>query len=257
MRKSNNYYKFMEYVSCGKRYDNTICKDDGVLECTSYCTVSDIEYYENTKLEVENDWLTIKNVLVNEEVIYVYYVKGERTFYIEQFFLDNFKTQRELRNAIQKAVDKFFINNVDILKDKETSEPEATEELEEPEEPEAPEATEEPEEPEATEEPEETDCNTNDEKWQIYLSVYRDLQQVLTYLRKCKTPRTYDICIGRYIRKFRKMYAEKKISKSMLYFIESKISMQNAESGIWASEWERATGCHPSRRYNKSRVDAE
>lgn len=95
------------------------------------------------------------------------------------------------------------------------------------------------------------------EKCQMYLSVYRDLQQILTYLRKCNTPRTYDTCIGRYIRKIRKMYAEKIISKSMLHFIESKISMQNAESGIWASEYERATGCHPSRRYNKSRVDAE
>lgn len=93
------------------------------------------------------------------------------------------------------------------------------------------------------------------EKQHTYLSVYRDLQQTLTYLRKCKTPRTYGICIVRYIRKSRKMYAEKKISKSMLNFIESKISMQNAESGIWASEYERATGCHPSRRYNKSRVE--
>ena len=94
------------------------------------------------------------------------------------------------------------------------------------------------------------------EKHQIYLSVYRDLQQTLTHLRKCKTPRTYDICVGRYIKRSRAMYADKKISKSMLYFIESKISMQNAESGIWASEYERATGCHPSRRYNKNRVDA-
>ena len=96
-----------------------------------------------------------------------------------------------------------------------------------------------------------TDCNTLDEKRQIYLSVYRDLQHILTYLRKCKTPRTYDICIGRYIRKLRKMYAEKKISESMLYFIEAKISMQNAESGIWTSEYERSTGCRKSRRYNK------
>ena len=103
----------------------------------------------------------------------------------------------------------------------------------------------------------ETDYNTIDEKRNIYLSVYRDLQQRLTYLRKCKTPRTYDICIGRYIRKLREMYAEKKISKSMLYFVESKISMQNAESGIWASEYERAIGCHKSRRYNKNRIDAE
>ena len=93
------------------------------------------------------------------------------------------------------------------------------------------------------------------EKGQTYLSVYRDLQQTLTHMRKCNTPRTYDICIGRYIRKFRKMHAENKISKSMLNFIESKISMQNAESGIWASEYERAAGYHKSRRYNKNRVD--
>lgn len=95
------------------------------------------------------------------------------------------------------------------------------------------------------------------EKRQIYLSVYRDLQQRLTYLRKCKTLQTYDKCIRMYIRKLNSMYAENKISKLMLYFIESKISMQNAESGIWASEYERATGCHPSRRYNKNSVDAE
>ena len=95
------------------------------------------------------------------------------------------------------------------------------------------------------------------EKHQNYLSVYRDLQETLTHMRKCKTPRTYDICIRRYIRKSCMMYAENKISKLMLYFIESKISMQNAESGIWASEYERAIGCHKSRRYNKNRIDAE
>lgn len=122
MRKSNNYYKFMEYVSYGKRCDGTICKDNGVLECTSYCTVSDIEYYENTTLGVENEWLKIKNVLINEEVINVYYVKGERTFYIATFILDNFKTQKELKQVIHNAVDKFFINNVDIIEDTETSE---------------------------------------------------------------------------------------------------------------------------------------
>lgn len=119
-------------------------------------------------------------------------------------------------------------------------------------------ATSEPEAPEATEESEATPSpEATDDKHHTYLSVYRDLQQTLTHLRKCNTPRTYDICIGRYIRKSRKMYAEKKISKEMLHFIQSKISMQNAESGIWTSEYERATGCHKSRRYNKSRVDAE
>lgn len=98
----------------------------------------------------------------------------------------------------------------------------------------------------------ETDYNTHDEKCQTYLSVYRDLQQTLTRLRKCNTPRTYDICIGRFIKRSRMMYSENKISKAMLNFIQAKLSMQNAESGIWASEYERATGCRPSRRYNKN-----
>ena len=130
---------------------------------------------------------------------------------------------------------------------------EATESTTEPETSEEPEATESTSGPEATEE---TDCGIHHEKRQTYLSVYRDLQQTLDYLRKCKTLRTYDICIARYIRKVRMVYTEKKISKTMLHFIESKISMQNVESGIWSSEYEWSTGFHKSRRYNKNRVDA-
>lgn len=108
-------------------------------------------------------------------------------------------------------------------------------------------------EPEFTSSPEAAEASV--EKLQTYISVYRDLQQTLAHTRKCKTPRTYDICIGQYIRKLYKMYAEKKISKSMLHFIQFKISMQNAECGIWPSEYESATGYHKSRRYNKNRVD--
>ena len=95
-----------------------------------------------------------------------------------------------------------------------------------------------------------------DEKGKIYLSVYRDLQQALMNLRKCNASHTYVRCAFRYIKKFNTMYDENKISYSMLLFIKSKISMQNVESGIWCSEYEIATGFHPSRRYNKNRVDA-
>lgn len=128
MRKSNNYYKFMEYVSCGQVRENTVCKDNGVLECTSYVTVSNIEDYEQTTIGVKNCWLTIKNVLVNEDVVNVYYVRGERTFYIATFILDNYKTQKEIKSDIHKAVYKFFINNAEIIEDTET---EQTEEVEE------------------------------------------------------------------------------------------------------------------------------
>ena len=105
------------------------------------------------------------------------------------------------------------------------------------------------------EEPEETtDRNTNNEKRQTYLSVYRDLQHTLSHLQKCNTPHTYDICIMRYIKNGYN-YSENKISKAMRNFIQAKLSMQNVESGIWASEYERATGFHKSRRYDKNRVD--
>lgn len=93
-----------------------------------------------------------------------------------------------------------------------------------------------------------------DEKRQTYLTAYRDLKQTLSYLRKCKTQDTYDICFIRYARRKNMLWAEGKISDAMWKYIERKLSMQNVESGVWASKCEDATGHHESRRYNKSRA---
>ena len=98
------------------------------------------------------------------------------------------------------------------------------------------------------------DINMLDEKRQTYLSAFRDLQQTLSYLRKCKTQDTYDTCYIRYIKKKNVIFAENKISYAMYRYIDAKLSMQNVESGVWASKCEDATGYHESRRYNKSRV---
>lgn len=98
------------------------------------------------------------------------------------------------------------------------------------------------------------DFDMLDEKRQIYLSAYRDLKQTLSYLRKCKTQDTYDICFIRYTRRKNMLWHEGKISDAMWKYIEVKLSMQNVESGVWASKCEDATGHHESRRYNKSRV---
>lgn len=100
----------------------------------------------------------------------------------------------------------------------------------------------------------EIDFDMLDEKRQNYLTAFRDLQQTLSYLRKCKTQDTYDTCFIRYIRRKNLLYAQNKISIPMFNYIEAKLSMQNVESGVWASEYEKATGYHNSRRYNKSRV---
>lgn len=327
MRKSNNYYKFMEYVTYGKRHDNTISKDNGVLECLSYSTVEDIEDWSNSpylkcanhKIGLPNDWITFKNVLVNEDTIIIYYLTNERQVRIATFLLDNYKTQKELKWDILKSCVEFFLNNdnfsTEIL---ETSDFEETDEYEE-----ILESSEEIEEPtevehnatptydtkafygmygqfpsisemynnkcfccladrkgneckgketcgktwkrfEAIAKPEwhnvslatlaNIDFDMLDEKRQTYLAAFRDLQQTLSHLRKCKTQDSYDTCCIRYIKRKNRIFAENKISYAMYRYIDAKLSMQNVESGVWASKCEQATGYHVSRRYNKSRV---
>lgn len=61
MRKSNDYFKFLEYVTYGKDHDTTIDKGNSVLECKSYVSISDIEdMYKKQRLDLKNEWLTLK-----------------------------------------------------------------------------------------------------------------------------------------------------------------------------------------------------
>lgn len=115
MRKSNNYFKFLEYVTYGKDHDSTIDKGNSVLECTSYASISDIEYRYNTTFGLENEWLTFKNILIDEDTLYVYYIEGENSKLIAVYLLDNFKTQKELKYAITDACTEFLY---DILLEK-------------------------------------------------------------------------------------------------------------------------------------------
>lgn len=92
------------------------------------------------------------------------------------------------------------------------------------------------------------------EKLKLYISLYRDLQQTLSYLRKCKTVNTYSACYNRYVKRLNVMREKSKITNAMYKYIEAKLSMQNVESGLWSSAWEPATGFHKSRRYNKNRA---
>lgn len=98
------------------------------------------------------------------------------------------------------------------------------------------------------------DFDMLDEKRQRYFTVYRELQETLTRLRKCKTLESYDNCLTRLMRRKNVMWARGEISNAMWHFIEAKLSMQNVESGVWGSYNEKATGYHKSRRYNKSRA---
>lgn len=98
------------------------------------------------------------------------------------------------------------------------------------------------------------DFDMLDEKRQIYFTVYRDLQETLSHLRKCKTVNTYSACYNRFVKRLNVMWGKSKITNAMYKYIEAKLSMQNVESGLWSSAWEAATGSHESRRYNKSRA---
>ena len=115
MRKSNNYFKFLEYVTYGKDHDSTIDKGNSVLECKSYASISDIEYRYNITFGLENEWLTLKSILINEDTLYVYYLENENSTLVGVYLLDNFKTQKELKDTITEACTEFLY---DILLEK-------------------------------------------------------------------------------------------------------------------------------------------
>lgn len=115
MRKSNNYFKFLEYVTYGKDHDNTIDKGNGVLECKSYVSISDIEDRYKTMFGLDNERLSFKNILINEDTLYVYYLDNENSELVVVYLLDNFKTQKELKDSITEACVKFLY---DVLLEK-------------------------------------------------------------------------------------------------------------------------------------------
>lgn len=344
MRKSKNYYKFMEYMAFGISgwHEDAVMVDNGVIECVAYPKVAHIEdysklykcNYDKMIMDSDNTWLTIKCVLVNEEVINVYYVTNECNLYIGQLILDDYRTQKQALDAIHKKVVCFFLNSREFCELHPTEEEiletgeESTEDYNEYEEIlDRKESTERdrinylmethsipaldfeyrnlmytdeyknkmnptkeikghiyidtdsvkiaplPEKNvsesyrkhlHAIMNPEWHNVSLNtlanldfdmlDKKRQIYLTAYRDLEQTLSYLRKCKTQDTYDTCFIRYTRRKNLLRAEGKISDAMWKYIERKLSMQNVESCVWASKCEDATGHHESRRYNKSRA---
>lgn len=93
--------------------------DNGVIECVAYPKVAHIEdysklykcNYDKMTMDSDNTWLTIKCVLVNEEVINVYYVTNECNLYIGQLILDDYRTQKQALDAIHKKVVCFFLNS--------------------------------------------------------------------------------------------------------------------------------------------------
>ena len=67
-------------------------------------------------------WLKFKVVLVNEEVIEVYYVADSYETHIDTFVLDNFRTQKEVLSTVHQKVVEFFLNSDHFCKLEEPTE---------------------------------------------------------------------------------------------------------------------------------------
>lgn len=120
MRKSNNYNKFLEYIAfgVGSYHGDAVSTDNGVLECVAEAKVEDFEGYSKLfnckydKMIMDSDtWLKFKVVLVNEEVIEVYYVEDSHETHIDTFVLDNFRTQKDVLSTVHQKVVEFFLNS--------------------------------------------------------------------------------------------------------------------------------------------------
>ena len=289
MRKSNNYFKFLEYVTYGKDHDNTIDKGNGVLECKSYVSISDIEYRYNTTFGLENDWLTFKNILINEDTLYVYYIEGENSKLVGVYLLDNFKTQKELKETITIACTEFA--HCILLEKSEVREEAKIENINH-----CPNRNtccivspfvpcnynyksdscikahknfihnceQVHKQMKAKHNPEwhhvslatlaNIDFDMLDEKRKVYLSFYKKWQEVRKNLRKCSCGYNYDRCRNVFRRSLTIALGKKKISKALVVYFERQLSMVNVECGVWSSAVEVATGEHESRKYNKTNL---
>lgn len=294
MRKSNNYFKFLEYVTYGKDHADTIDKCNGVLECKSYVSISDIEDMYKTTFGLGNQWLTFKNILINEDTLYVYYLEGDHSELVAVYLLDNFETQKELKDSITTACVE-FLHDLLLEKSEEPEEPEETvkdvmevkQELNER-------FTKVPEivntsisdmyndkciccpadgprnrccgekwcaetwkRYEAIIKPEwhnvilaNIDFDMVDEKRHLYLSLYREIKELLKDLHNCKSGRSYEKRLAKMHSRCADLVYENKVTSDFVRYVTRKVSMCNVECGLWTSANEESTGYHKSRRYN-------
>lgn len=292
MRKSKNYYKFMEYMAFGISgwHEDAVMVDNGVIECVAHPKVAHIEdysklykcNYDKMTMDSDNTWLTIKCVLVNEEVINVYYVTNECNLYIGQLILDDYRTQKQALDAIHKKVVCFFLNSREFCELHQTEE-----EINEYEEiletgegknnelkghlyidtdsviiaplPEKKVSESYRKHLNAIMNPEwhhvslatlsNIDINMLDEKRQRYFKIYQELIKTIQDLHKCKTAATYEIRWWRFKQAITDDILYRETTLYMTRYLDLKISMCNVECGLWASSDEKATGFKKSRRY--------
>ena len=95
------------------------------------------------------------------------------------------------------------------------------------------------------------DFDMLDKKRQLYLSLYREVKELIHDLRKCKSGHTYEKRLAKMYSRNADLVHEHKVTSDFIRYVTRKISMCNVESGLWASVNEESTGYHKSRRYNQ------
>ena len=95
------------------------------------------------------------------------------------------------------------------------------------------------------------DFDMLDEKRQLYLSLYREIKELIKDLRKCRSGRTYEKRLAKMRSRNAELVYENKVTSDYIRYVTKKVSMCNVECGLWTSKVEEATGLHKSRRYNR------
>lgn len=95
------------------------------------------------------------------------------------------------------------------------------------------------------------DFDMLDEKRQLYLSLYREIKELLKDLHNCKSGRSYEKRLAKMHSRNAELVYENKVTADYIRYVTRKVSMCNVECGLWPSANEESTGYHKSRRYNQ------
>lgn len=95
------------------------------------------------------------------------------------------------------------------------------------------------------------DFDMLDEKRQLYLSLYREIKELLKDLHNCKSGRSYEKRLAKMHSRCADLVYENKVTSDYIRYVTRKVSMCNVECGLWPSANEESTGYHKSRRYNQ------
>lgn len=98
------------------------------------------------------------------------------------------------------------------------------------------------------------DFDMLDEKRQVYLSLYREIKELLKDLHNCKSGRSYEKRLAKMHSRCADLVYENKVTSDYIRYVTRKVSMCNVECGLWTSANEVSTGYHKSRRYNQMTI---